>query len=91
MDVDMLIKMDNNIKNKYTCYYCNKECSSNFILKEHISYGHRNLIEFENSNINKKLISRIKMLEEYIKLQANINDNLLKRIKELEDKINLYS
>jgi len=73
----------------YICYYCNKEYSSNLILKEHISYGHKNLIEFEKSNINKKLVSRIKMLEEYINLQDNINDNLLKRIKELEDKINI--
>ena len=36
---------------KYICYYCNKELSSGYILKEHISYSHKGLIDFERSNI----------------------------------------
>jgi len=90
--------------NKYICGYCNKEFSSNYILREHISYGHKNLIEFETSNINKKLLERINKLEHYINQQIQLNNDLINdkldqqiqlnhylidRIKELENRINL--
>jgi len=63
---------------KYICYYCNKESSSGFMLRQHISYAHKGLIEFESSNIYKSLLKRLKTLEE-------TNEILLKKIKNLEE------
>lgn len=70
---------------KYKCYYCDycdKEFNTNLNLKEHVSYGHKNLIEFYNSKIYKKLLDRINSLE-------RINNELINRIREIENKINL--
>lgn len=62
----------------YVCRYCNTSCKSSFMLREHISYGHRSLVDFERSNIYKNLLTRIKKTEE-------INENLLARIKNIEE------
>lgn len=65
---------------KYICYYCNKNFTSGFMLREHISYSHKILIEIESSNIYKSLLRRIKILEE-------TNQILLKKIKNLEENL----
>ncbi len=65
---------------KYICPYCNKEVISGYMLREHISYGHKGIMDFERSNIYKSILRRLKSLED-------TNENLLIRIKNLENNL----
>ncbi len=69
--------------NDFKCDYCNKAFSSVFLLKEHISYGHKFLKDFENSNIKSNILKRIKKLEDTISVMSSQIYNQDIQIKEL--------
>jgi hypothetical protein len=58
--------MDDNKQEEFECYYCYKTFSSLFMRREHISYGHKGLIEFQSSKIYHNLLKRIQKLEEEV-------------------------
>lgn len=58
--------MDENKKEEFECYYCFKTFSSEFMRREHISYGHKELIKFQTSKIYRDLLKRINKLEEEV-------------------------
>jgi hypothetical protein len=51
----------------FECFYCYKKFTSNFMRNEHISYGHKGLIEFESSKIYKNLLKEINDMKIEIK------------------------
>lgn len=62
----------------YKCYYCDKVFSSNFMMKEHISYEHQ-----KDKNIYKK----IKELETIIYLMKVQIEEKTKIINSLEERL----
>ena len=74
--------MDDNKKDEIECYYCYKTFSSTFMRKEHISYGHKGLIEFQSSKIYNSLLKEIKELKiEIEELRKEIKkENVLPKI-----------
>lgn len=63
---------------KYECYYCDRVFLNNFMMKEHISYGHTALREVYGSKFYKDIYSRIKKLETEL-------DQKNKKINHLEE------
>lgn len=65
--------MDN--KEELECFYCYKKCTSEFLRREHISYGHKGLIEFQSSKIYHNLLKEIKEMKmEIEKLKWEIEE-----------------
>ncbi len=56
------------------CYYCNKKFSSNFLLREHISYGHKIIMDVISTKPYKELLNRVSNLENEIK---NLNESVV--------------
>jgi hypothetical protein len=56
--------MDENKREEVECYYCYKTFSSSFMRNQHISYGHKGLMEIQSSKLYYNLLERIKKLEE---------------------------
>ena len=54
-------------KESFECFYCSKKFRSNFMRNEHISYGHKGLIDFESSKIYKNLLKEINYMKIEIK------------------------
>lgn len=48
---------------KYECYYCDRVFPYNYMMKEHVSYGHNALREVYGSKFYKDIYNRIKNLE----------------------------
>ena len=46
-------------KEEFECFYCYKKCTSEFLRREHISYGHKGLIEFQSSKLYHNLLKTI--------------------------------
>ena len=65
--------MDDNKQEEFECYYCYKKFKSQFMRKEHISYGHKGIMELQSLKIFKNLFEKIKKLEEDV--------NELKKVK----------
>ncbi len=62
---------------EYECLYCYKKFTSQFMRKEHISYSHNSLRDFESSKIYRKLLEKINKLEvEVANLKKANLDNL---------------
>lgn len=67
--------MSDNKKEEFECVYCYKNFTSEFLRREHISYGHRGLIEFQSSKIYYNLLKEMKgMKTEIEKLKCEIEE-----------------
>ena len=51
-----------NNEEEFECFYCYKKCNSSFMRNQHISYGHKSLIEFQTSKIYRNLLKELKEL-----------------------------
>jgi len=56
--------MSDNKKEEFECMYCYKNFTSEFLRREHISYGHRGLIEFQSSKIYHNLLKEMREMKE---------------------------
>lgn len=78
--------MSNNVtfvNQKYECYYCDRVFPNNFMMKEHISYGHNALREVYGSKFYKDVYSRIKKLESELEEKNKIINSMEERILQL--------
>jgi hypothetical protein len=67
--------MSDNKMEELECFYCYKGFRSEFLRREHISYGHRGLIEFQSSKIYHNLLKEMKgMKTEIEKLKCEIEE-----------------
>ncbi len=67
--------MSDNKTEELECFYCYKGFRSEFMRREHISYGHKGLIEFQSSKIYHNLLKEIKeMKTEIEKLKYEIEE-----------------
>jgi hypothetical protein len=67
--------MSDNKQEELECFYCYKKFTSEFMRREHISYGHRGLIEFHSSKIYYSLLKGMKeMRTELEKLKCEIEE-----------------
>lgn len=67
--------MSDNKKEELECFYCYKNFTSEFLRREHISYGHRGLIEFQSSKIYRSLLKELKEMKmEIDKLKCEIEE-----------------
>lgn len=66
--------MDNK-EEDFECFYCYKKCKSEFMRREHISYGHKGLMEFQSSKIYHSLLKELKEMKiEIEKLKWEIEE-----------------
>jgi len=76
---------NNNINQEFKCNYCNKDFSSLFMVKEHISYSHKSLMDVYRSNFYRDVYSRIKKLETLLEEKDKIILEFEDRLSKLEN------